>query len=423
LTVGRNWSEPWYAVYGLLAIAAVGITPLLLPQYVNRGGHAAAVGLVMAAFNLGGLSAPIWGRMAERRLHKPLLLFGLAAVTIGLALLPASSGAAAWSTFALLQGAGIAAVSTVAGLLIVERHPREEWDQRMGWLLTFFGGGQVVGLLVASLFSGVRSGVGLLVAAGLVAAAIPLAAIFVRTPPPPASPVRAGPQPTRIPHVPATPASVHHHFGQVSWGEFISAIRSPFGLFIASNTITIMGAALIFTAYPLLFAGTYGVTPARSSLAFGISAVLAIFWYPMAGAVSQRRSPIAVQVFWLLARCAGLGILLAMTLVSVPFAGWWAESGFLVVVNSWPFISVSGTVLAASLAPADEGTAMGIYNGSTAIANTVGAFLTGAIAQAFGYRVLPLFALGTVLPGILLLLPLCRRTAKARHNSIGASYG
>ena len=422
MRVRRNWSEPWYAVYGLLAIAAVGITPILLPQYVNRGGHATAVGLVMAAFNLGGLSAPIWGRMAEHRLHRPLLLFGLAAVAIGLALLPASSGTAAWSILALLQGAGIAAVSTVAGLLIVERHPREEWDQRMGWLLTFFGGGQVAGLLLASLFSGVRSGVGLVVAAALVGAAIPLAAIFVNTPPAPAEPLRARPQPTRVPHVPATPASVHHHFGQVSWDEFLSAIRSPFGLFIAANTITLLGAALIFTAYPLLFAGVYGVTPARSSLAFGISAALAIAWYPLAGAMSHRRSPIAVLAFSLVARCAGLGLLLVMSLVSISFAGWLAEAGFLIVVNSWPFISVSGTVLAASLAPTDEGTAMGIYNGFTAIANTVGAFLTGIIAHAFGYSALPWFALGIVLPGILLLLPLCR-TGKTAHSSTGATYG
>ena len=72
----RRWSEPWFLTYGLLAIIAAGITPILLPQFINFNGNTGQVGLVMAAPSLGGLTAPIWGRLAERRLHKELIASG-----------------------------------------------------------------------------------------------------------------------------------------------------------------------------------------------------------------------------------------------------------------------------------------------------------------------------------------------------------
>jgi MFS family permease len=66
--------EPWYWAYALLGLTAAGVTPILLPLAVSRMGSAADIGLVMAAISLGGMLAPLWGRLADQyRLHRLLL--------------------------------------------------------------------------------------------------------------------------------------------------------------------------------------------------------------------------------------------------------------------------------------------------------------------------------------------------------------
>jgi DHA1 family tetracycline resistance protein-like MFS transporter len=388
----RRWSEPWFLTYGLLAIIAAGITPILLPQFINLHGNAGQVGLVMAAFSLGGLTAPIWGWLAERRLHKVLIAGGLVVVGVSLALLPGSTGIAAWLILALVQGAGLTAIITVSGLLIVERYPKDEWDQRMGWLMTTFGIGQVVGLLIASLFSGTKSDTGMLIGAGFAVLALLVAVRYIHTPPKPAQPQQAGPQAVRVPHVAASPGSTHHHLGHVSRQEAVRALRSPFGEFLVSISLLTLASGLIFIPYPLLFSTSYHVSPSSSSLAFGIAAALAILWYPLAGTLSHKRGAMAVMTGSLMVRWISFAALLVLAMVATPARGFLAEAGFLLTVNSWPFITVSATVAAAELAPTDEGTTMGIYNGATALVNTISALAAGLIASQMGYKGLPVFA-------------------------------
>ncbi len=388
----RRWSEPWFLAYGLLAIIAAGITPILLPQFIDFHGNTGQVGLVMAALNLGGLTAPIWGRLAERRLHRELIAAGLVVVGVSLALLPSSTGIAPWLVLALLQGAGLTAISTVAGLLIVERHPQDEWDRRMGWLMTTFGSGQVVGLVIASFFSGTRSASGLYIGVAFTGLAFWVALRYIHTPPKPDQVRLAGPQPVHVPHVVASPASTHHHWGHISRQAAIQALQSPFGEFILGSSLLTLASGLIFIPYPLLFSESYNVAPSTSSLAFGIAAALAIFWYPLAGNLSHKRGALFVLNSSLVVRWISFAVLMVLAMVSTSARGIWAEASFLLTVNSWPFITVSATVAAAELAPTDEGTTLGIYNAATALVNTASALVAGVIASQLGYEGLPVFA-------------------------------
>jgi DHA1 family tetracycline resistance protein-like MFS transporter len=410
----RRWSEPWFLTYGLLAIIAAGVTPILLPQFINLHGNTGQVGLVMAALSLGGLTAPIWGRLAERRLHKELIEAGLIVVGVSLVLLGSSTGIASWLILALLQGAGLTAISTVAGLLIVERHPKDEWDQRMGWLMTTFGGGQVVGLMIASFFSGTKSNSGLYIGAVFAGLAFVVALRYIHTPPKPDQVRLAGPQPVRVPHVAASPGSTHHHWGHVSRQAAIKALQSPFGEFILGNSLLTLASGLIFIPYPLLFSKSYHVAPSTSSLAFGIAAALAIFWYPLAGNLSHKRGALSVLIGSLMVRWISFAALLVLAIVSTSARGFLAEASFLLTVNSWPFITVSATVAAAELAPTDEGTTMGIYNAATALVNTASALAAGLIASQFGYKGLPVFATIVMLGAVAVTIHITRKQKLAK---------
>ena len=146
-----HWVEPWYVAYALLGTTATGSVPIVVPLAISRLGSTADVGLVMAAISLGGLTAPLWGGLADRyRLHRWLLGGGCIVTALGLALLPFTTSRAAWLGLALLQGLGVAGATTVATLFVVEVHPEAEWDERLAWLYTFYDGGHVSGLLLAA---------------------------------------------------------------------------------------------------------------------------------------------------------------------------------------------------------------------------------------------------------------------------------
>ena len=163
-----QWVERWYISYALLGMCSAGLVPILMPLVVSRTGGAADIGLVMAAFSLGGLTAPFWGGLADRfRLHRRLLTGGLVGAGLGAALFPFSPSLSRQIGLALLSGIGLAAASTVANLFIVEVHPESEWDARIGWLQTFYGSGQVVGLVLAGLIGQHRPEIGFWIAGGI----------------------------------------------------------------------------------------------------------------------------------------------------------------------------------------------------------------------------------------------------------------
>jgi MFS family permease len=143
-----KWVENWYISYALLGLSAAGLLPILLPLLVERTWGAADIGFVMAAFSLGGLTAPFWGGLADRyRLHRWLLVGGILGAALGAAVFPFASLLSRQIGLALLSGVGLASAATVATLFIVEAHPKSEWDARIGWLQTFYGSGQVIGLV------------------------------------------------------------------------------------------------------------------------------------------------------------------------------------------------------------------------------------------------------------------------------------
>jgi len=402
----RRWIELWYAAYALLGATVAGLVPILLPLIVSRSGTAVQVGLVMAAVSLGGLSAPLWGSLADRfRLHRALLIGGLLAVTVALIAFALIAAPVGWVLLALLAGAGSAGAGTVANLFVVESHPQDEWDRRIGWLQTFYGGGQVAGLLIAGVLGQSLARAGLLTAAGLTAVAIAVAWRTVRTAP---AGLAIKPTVTR----PAqhgewsvgSPQRVFHHLSAEAIRQLRPALFSPFGYFLLIWLLSFAGAAAIFSLYPVLMQQAFGVTPAVSSAAFAVAAGLGMALYSPAGRWSDR-----LGAAWVLR--AGLGLravafagLLSLMFVHGSGAGWEALIAFALVVLAWSLLSVSSTALTAVLSPIGEGAGLGVYNAISAIAGVVGALLGGWAAGLWGYGAAAGLALAGAAVGLVLSL-------------------
>ncbi len=404
-----KWIESWYISYALLGAAAAGILPILLPIVVAESSLASQVGLVMAAFSFGGLTAPLWGKLAdERRLHKALLAGGLALTALASAAFPFFAAPAFRAALALLQGIGIAAASTTANLFVVEAHPRSQWDARIGWLQTFYGGGQVIGLLVAGLVAQTGAVYGLLLAAGLAAVAIlpgllgaprlPSQAVVRR--PALTHAARHAEWPT------GSPQRMYHHPTPRALRLLGSSGGASFGLFLLGWFLSFGGSSAFFSLYPIVMRQSYGVGPAASSVGFAVSAALGLLLYAPAGQWSTRRKPIGVLRGGLAVRVAAYALLSVLAVWSGVARSWPALGSFLVVVLAWSVLSVASTALVAQMFSRrqSEGEGLGLFNAVTALAGVVGCAGGGWAAGAWGYGAIPFVALGGSAAGLAVLL-------------------
>jgi DHA1 family tetracycline resistance protein-like MFS transporter len=386
-----------------------------LPLAVYRRGGAASVGWVVAAGNLGGLTAPLWGALADRyRLHRGLAVGGSMVAAMGLALFPLTTSLAVWLGLALLQGMGAVGATTVANLFVVEAHPQEEWEAGIGWLQTCYGGGQVCGLCGAAAFTQAQLPTGLLAAAGLTALAALTAWFTTRTPAHPLTQKPALLQPPRPSEWPvSSPQHLFHHLTRSALQPAWRDLCPPFALFLTAWFLCFAGSWAFFGHSPVLMQQLYGVSPWPSSFGSAVAHGLGLTLCVPAGLWSERRGPERVLKRALSMRelafisLGGLGFL--------PVAGrdWLALLCVIVVILSWSLFSVSGTALTARFSRVGEGEGMGLFNATTAVAGVMGAALGGWVADRWGYHL----ALGLLVVGVALgwLLALMFRPVPWSH--------
>jgi MFS family permease len=380
----------------------------MLPLIVNTAGSATKVGLVMAAFNLAGITAPLWGNLADRRrIHRLLLAGGLALTGVALFLFSRHDSVGWWIVMAFLLSVGSAAASTVANLFIVEAHPEGEWDQRIGWLQTFYGGGQVLGLLIAAAVTATSSmqdySLGLAIGAGLALAGIIPGWLKTKTPPKPAKPMPLAIQEARHTEASFTsPARTHYHFSREGLAGLKSMIKSPFGLFLVGWLLATSFAAMWFALYPMLMQKLFSVHPSVSSTAYAVGAALAMALYEPAGAWGRKFGSLRVLQAGYLLRALAFAGLFALTVVRLGGADWVSLLVCVIVILSWSLISVASTALTVKLAPVGQGEAVGLYNAATAVAGTLGAALSGVLADNLGYAAVSFAAAAGILPALAL---------------------
>ncbi len=404
-----KWFESWYISYALLGLSAAGLIPILMPLIISRTDGAADIGLVMAAFSLGGLTAPIWGGLADRfRMHRQLLMGGLFGAAFGAAVFPFALSLFYRIGLALLSGIGLAAASTVANLFIVKVHPEAEWGARIGWLQTFYGGGQVIGLVLAGLTGQSRPDFGLWFAGGIgVAAIIPVMTgigarqkpgVLLQRRPVLARPAHHGEWPA------ASPQHLYHHLTMQGMRTLFAPFRTSFGIFLIAWLLSFSGSAAFFSFYPVVMQKVYGVLPGSSSTSYALAAGLGLILYALAGKWSGSRGPLMVLREGLFLRIIAFLALIIFAIEPIPKRGWFAMLFFLVVVLAWSLLSVSSTALVASLSPESEGAGMGVFNAVTALSGVIGSVLGGWVANTWGYSSIPVMGILGVSAGFIVLL-------------------
>ena len=406
--------EPWSAPFALINGAAVGLVPILLPIDAARYG-VGHVGLVMGAFNLGALAAPGVGFLADRyRAHRILGAACAAVSAVSLWLFPLAAPALQL-LLGLANGAAFAGAVTIANLLIVERRPRAEWNQRLGWLETVLSVGQGGALVLAAWLSGLSARNGLLIAAFVPAAAIPFSLLLI----PSASGTVAASRPEGPPPGhrlasagrvgewgPASPSRVHHPHPRSLAGLKRSAqlLRGPFGWLLAAWIPAYAGTAIIFALYPVLFSRAFGVSPRSSAVAFAVVVFLSLPLFLLAGRVAQRRGPTATITGALAARVILLATLAALAAVGhVPAVLPLAAFGG--IMFAWSFLSVASPDLTGQLVPSDaEGDAQGALNAASGLAGLLGSVIGGLAADLWGYPAALSIGAGAVLLGLSLFV-------------------
>lgn len=404
-----RYVRAWYVAYLLLGIITAGMIPVLLPlMMASVSGHLSTVAYVMGAYNLGLLSSPLWGLLAERRkIYRTLFFAGFIIVGVATALMPFLRGVGVWMPMAFAMGLGSAGVATVASLFIVDFAPSSDWEPSIGYLQSFNGTGQVVGLLLAGLFTGGLFSAGLWVAAALVAPALAVGRIGL---PGVAEAREPGPRRRRIHEhldvraLAAFPrlhfiSGVGLHFHALNVHGLRSlpeAVRTPFGRFILSWFMLALGVSAFFAYFPVMLANGYGIVPSLSSLIYAVGAGLGIALFVLASKWAGRYGPGSVYQLGLWIRLLGFILLLLPLVVPTTASFLLAAVGFVLIVLSWPLLSVAGTGLAARLAPFSEGAAMGLFNAALASATVIGTFASGPLLHRFGFTVVPVMALAGI---------------------------
>lgn len=378
--IAENYLRPWFVGYALIGLVVSGIVPILIPLSVDPKG-AIAVGLVVAAFYLGTLTAPFFGSLADRRGAQRVLFVAsfpiIAAAAIVFALVDPT-----WVRFLcmLVAGAAAGAAQTTASMFIVEGRPRSEWADRTGWMRLAFGTGQVIGLGVAVYFSHhLDTGwivVGVIMAVGTVVGTFRLPKIA------------AAPKSTGAKAAPASPRR-----GGLAGLRAVLATR--FGVFLAFWLFAMIGLMTFYNVVPLVLRASFGTDPSQTSLYFLIGSAVGAVLYPLCGPLCDRIGSayvltIGVGVTFLaFIVLAGAG---AAKLPGSPIGG----LCLVLIAAAYPLQYIGANLQAAELATGGEGSAMGLFNSGVAAGAIIGAIVPAFLASRIGYDALPWFSLGAL---------------------------
>src|SRR6056297_2382977 len=414
-TVEKRNTEKWYWGYAIQGLVVLGFAPILIPLIVAQATGPGNIGLIIAALYLGQLVSPTFGKLADKySRYKTFYIAGYVMLGLGLIGFVTTQSIILWILFAFLQGAGAGTSNTISYSFVVEFHPKKEWDGRLGWLQTFYGTGQAMGLIMASVL-GKLPVVGMLICAGLMVPGIILGRMGLPD---------TSKDKNRAPHFkpethavpikgPArTPFSLIRHYEHLFSSKEKQdkvILKSSFGHYIITWFLVMFGTWLIYNFYHLLMREVFHFDATISSMYYAIAAVIGIFFYAPAGSWAAKYGSRKIVFIGLIMTLVALSGVTALIYVSQTLQTILVPIFFIIMPIAWSPLIVAGTALASELTPVSQGTAMGVYNATTALASVTAAVVGGFVAEKFTYTGVCLLASVMVIISVVSFLPLLKK--------------
>lgn len=405
----KRFSQVWYIGYSAQGGVSLGLAPIFLPIVVASYTGASEAGLIIAIFYFAQMLAPFWGWLSDRlNCHRGVFITSYILVGLGVGLFPLIPDMSYWFVMSFILGLGIGASNTLAEMYIIEFQPKNEWDDRIGWLQMFFGVGQAVGLYLA-FFLAHDANLGLYVAGllmipSLVVGLIQLPHVEKR------QPVKRDehkPGPTTSRSIAAL--SRHMHQLQHIVRKFPQAIHSLFMLYMVAWIAIMLGNWLIYNLYPLLMNSVFHLHASSSSLYFAIGSTIAVPACPIAGWLANKIGEGSVMIIGILmSLVASLGMFL-LACYPIPADVYLVPITFMFLPVAWSPLIIVGTAIVTKLTNLTEGEAIGLFTAATAMSSLFAALAAGFLADNLGFiYVLLLSAFFTVASLILMLILLSK---------------
>ncbi len=399
--------EFWKSAIPFITVYAVvwGVAGISLPLLAVSAGRA---GLVFAMLNLGvGIAAPLWGHLSRKASVSGLVFLStllaslawLALTLLGNFLLP---------VMALLFGLFASGIFALATVQVTKIFPKEQWDTYIARMQSLMTGGQVLGLLLTSLYSGAALGLPFLLV-GVIGGAI----VARRA-------IRRGIEEIeelKFSHLtPSTifPGILHGHYHLRFHPKHLLHFKHPVVAVILSRwTLLLLAWAPIFAVYPLLMNHAFGIAGSTSSVLYSASTALTVVFFIAAGAIAKRRTPFVSMSIGAIVSTVAFGLMYIGPMFGSPIPG---AAGFVLMVSAYAFVGVGmNDGVVASVSEEKEGEILGVANALMSLDNVVGGLVGGAVIAAFGYGVL--FAAGFILSAAALLMGIVGRIVRARRQA------
>ncbi|MGM0440385.1 MAG: MFS transporter [Chlamydiota bacterium] len=399
----RNTSF-WYNGYLFQGLVILGFLPILLPLFADLSLNPSKVGMVVAAVYVGQLTAPFSGAVAQK-FNCPKLIFLSGYFLIGLGYLGflIITNFYFWLFLAFLIGTGSSATNTLGGMYIVEYYPKNSWDRRIGWMQTYYGLGQALGvwgMIYFQKYPAIAMALcSLLMIPGIILSAINLPKLSFEQHSKPKHSYSIGRG--------ALTSTFHYH--KPSWASIKKIFRkclSPFSIFLFSWFLLMIGTWMIYNLYPLLMRSAFNIDASLSSLYFAIGASLGVVAYPLAGTASQAIGNKGVLFIGFLLSLIPAAILMWFAYFPSTSAVYYVAFSIILLTMGWSPLIVGGTALTARLATIKEGEALGLFNASTATASVIAAIAAGHLAQYINYASVTLVAAAVIILSMLVFTSL-----------------
>jgi len=398
--------EFWkHAIPFMMVYAVVwGVAGITLPLVA---GSTSRAGLVFAMLNLGiGVAAPVWGHFSRRASVSGLVF--LSTVLAGLSWLGITIlGNLLLPLFALLFGLSASGIFALATVQVTKIFPEDKWDSYIAQIQSLMTGGEVVGLLATSLYSGVALGLPFLVVGIVGGVAV------ARTQ------IRQGLgelEHFRFGHLtPSTifPGILHGHYHLRFHPKHLRHFRHPvLAVVLVRWTLLLLAWAPIYAIYPLLMHESFGLEGPVASILYSASTAITVILFIAAGAIAKRSSPFASMSIGGVVSTASFALMYLSPMVGSQVLG---AIGFVLMVCAYAFVGVGMNDGVVSVVSKEkEGEALGVANALASVDNVIGGIAGGVLVSALGYPML--FGLGFLLSALALVMGVPGAILRSRRS-------